>query len=48
MAHKVSAIAHKFSDIVGINEEVLALSRRASPITPPVRHQQTKASFGNR
>jgi hypothetical protein len=48
MPHEVSAIAHDLSDVVGINQEVLALSRRAAPITPPVRYQQTKAFFSER
>jgi hypothetical protein len=48
MSHEVSTIAHEFGDVFGISQEVLALSGWASPITPPVRHQETKAFIGER
>jgi hypothetical protein len=48
MPDEVSAVAHDLSDVAGINQEVLALSRRAAPVTPPVRYQQSKAFFGER
>jgi hypothetical protein len=48
MTHEVGAIAHEVSDVVGITQEVLALDGRTSPITTPVKHQQTKALIGER
>ena len=48
VTHQVGAVAHKVNDVVGITQEVLALGGWASPITTPVRHQQTKALIGER
>jgi hypothetical protein len=48
MSHEVSAIAHELGDVFSINSEILASSGRASPVTPPVRHQETKAFIGER
>jgi hypothetical protein len=41
MTHEVRAIALEVNDVVGITQEVFAWSSWASPITAPVKHEQT-------
>jgi hypothetical protein len=48
VSHEVSTVAHKFGDVFSINQVILTSSGRASPITPPVRHQETETFIGER
>jgi hypothetical protein len=48
MSHQVGSIAHEVDNVVGIEKKILSSRRRASPITAPVRHQQTEAFVGER
>jgi hypothetical protein len=48
MADEMGTLAHQLGDVVGVNQEVLAVGDRTLPVAATVEHQQAKALVGQR
>ena len=46
MADEMGTVAHQLGDVVGVDQEVLAVGDRAPPVAAPVEDEQTKALVG--